>query len=81
MQVVPEAQPVEVEAKILNRDIGFARVGESVEVKFQAYDFTRYGEVSGGIREIGSTSTNNKKLGQVYTALVKLKTPVHYGER
>jgi hypothetical protein len=53
----------------------------SVEVKFQAYDFTRYGEVSGGIREIGSTSTNNKKLGQVYTALVKLKTPVHYGER
>jgi len=75
MRVVPADQPVEVRANILNRDIGFAHVGQKVDVKFQAYDFTRYGAVPGEIREIASTSTKNKKLGQVYTALVELKRP------
>lgn len=72
MRVVPEDQPVEIEASILNRDIGFAHVGQEVDVKFQAYDFTRYGEVPGVIRKIASTSTENEELGRVYRAIVEL---------
>jgi hemolysin D len=73
MRVVPQDQPVEVEASILNRDIGFAHEGQEVDVKFQAYDFTRYGEVPGVIRKIALTSTEDKDAGRIYRALVELE--------
>lgn len=73
MRIVPADRPVEVEAEILNKDIGFAREGHTVDVKFDAFDFTRYGAVPGVIREISRTSTEKEKKGRVYTALVELK--------
>lgn len=75
MRVVPEERNVEVAARILNKDIGFAHEGQRVDVKLQAYDFTRYGAVPGVIREIASTSTEDKKLGRVYRARVELERP------
>lgn len=72
MRIVPEDQPLEVEAQILNRDIGFAYEGQEVEVKFQAFDFTRYGAVPGVIREISPASVDNEQLGRVYSARVEL---------
>lgn len=72
MRIVPEDQPLEVEAQILNRDIGFAYEGQEVEVKFQAFDFTRYGAVPGIIREISPASVDNEQLGRVYSARVEL---------
>jgi hemolysin D len=73
MRVVPEDRPVEVRAKILNKDIGFAHEGQKVEVKFDAFDFTRYGAVPGMIRHISRTSTKEKEQGRVYNALVELE--------
>lgn len=73
MRVVPEDQPLEVQAKILNRDIGFAHEGQQVEVKFQAFDFTRYGAIRGVIREISPASSEDEELGRVYRALVALE--------
>ncbi len=73
MRVVPQDQSVEIEASILNRDIGFAREGQAVDVKFQAFDFTRYGEVPGVIRKIASTATEDEQMGRVYRALVELE--------
>lgn len=73
MRVVPQDQPVEIEARILNRDIGFAHEGQAVDVKLQAFDFTRYGEVPGVIRKIASTSTEDEEKGRVYRALVELE--------
>ncbi|MDZ7748855.1 MAG: HlyD family type I secretion periplasmic adaptor subunit [Halofilum sp. (in: g-proteobacteria)] len=72
MRIVPEDQPLEVEAQILNRDIGFAYEGQEVEVKFQAYDFTRYGSVPGVIRDISPASTDDEQLGRIYSARVQL---------
>lgn len=73
MRIVPEGQALEVEAKILNRDIGFASEGQKVDVKFQAFDFTRYGAVQGVIHEISLASTDDEKLGRVYNALIELE--------
>jgi hemolysin D len=73
MRVVPRGQPVEIEASILNRDIGFAHEGQAVDVKLQAFDFTRYGEIPGVIRKIASTSTRDEKQGRVYRALIELE--------
>ncbi len=73
MRIVPENRPVEVRAKILNKDIGFASEGQQVDVKFDTFDFTRYGAVPGVIRHISRTSTEDKEQGRVYHALVELE--------
>ncbi len=45
--VVPDNAKLIVEAKVLNRDIGFVRTGQDVMVKLDAYPFTRYGLLHG----------------------------------
>jgi hemolysin D len=49
MVIVPEGADVEVEAQVLNKDIGFVREGQQVRVKLEAYPFTDYGLIEGTI--------------------------------
>ncbi|WP_165188513.1 HlyD family type I secretion periplasmic adaptor subunit [Caulobacter soli] len=72
MVVVPRGEELVVEAMVLNRDAGFVRAGQKVEVKFEAYPFTRYGVVEGRLEQIGSDAVENEKLGPVYPARVRL---------
>jgi hemolysin D len=52
LSVVPDEDNVEVEAVLENRDIGFVSVGQPVELKIDAYPFTRYGLAKGTILAI-----------------------------
>ncbi len=62
--IVPDnAQPV-VEAHILNRDIGFIRVGQPVRVKLEAYPFTDYGIVPGVVETISRDAIDMSQPGQ-----------------
>ncbi len=64
MVVVPDdAQPV-VEAHVLNRDIGFVRVGQPVRVKLEAYPFTDYGIVPGVVETISRDAIDMSQPGQ-----------------
>jgi len=87
MVIVPDdAQPV-VEANILNKDIGFVRVGQPVRVKLEAYPFTNYGIVPGVVELIsrdavdlsqGSGPQRDDKgrpvqQGLVYVARIRLE--------
>lgn len=82
MQIVPEDVPLEVEAKILNRDIGFVKEGQKVEVKVDTFNFTKYGAISGTIKHLAQDATEDKKLGAVYRALIVLdKDTIKIGER
>lgn len=40
MAIAPDDAAVEVEAQILNKDIGFVHEAQSVRVKLEAYPFT-----------------------------------------
>ena len=40
--VVPEEDQLEVEAWVENKDIGFVDAGQTVEIKVDAFPFTRY---------------------------------------
>jgi hypothetical protein len=44
---VPTSATPEVEAQVLNKDIGFVLPGQKLTVKFDAFAFTRYGTVDG----------------------------------
>ena len=54
MVIVPRDSQIEIEAMVSNRDIGFVRVGDEVEVKVDTFDFTRYGLLHGRVRNISS---------------------------
>jgi hemolysin D len=52
MVVVPEDQTLIVEAMLPNRNVGFARVGQEVEIKVETFTFTRYGLIHGHVISI-----------------------------
>jgi hemolysin D len=82
MVVVPRGQDLVVEVMVLNRDAGFVRQGQPVEVKFEAYPFTRYGVVEGRLEQISRDAVENEKLGPVYSARVRLdRAWIKIGER
>ena len=70
--VVPKDTPLEIESMVLNKDIGFLKHGEDVEIKFEAFPFTRYGTVTGKLVSISNDAIINEELGPVYKAKVSL---------
>jgi hemolysin D len=50
--VVPRDSELEIEAMVLNRDIGFVFAGQDAEIKVDAFNFTRYGLLHGRVQSI-----------------------------
>ncbi|MFW5498127.1 MULTISPECIES: HlyD family type I secretion periplasmic adaptor subunit [unclassified Maridesulfovibrio] len=73
MRIVPNESHLEVEAKILNRDIGFVSPGQKVKVKVETFEFTKYGAINGIIRKIANDVTMDEQLGPVYRALIEME--------
>ena len=71
MVVVPYGTLI-IEAKVLNKDAGFVHHGQGVAVKLEAFPFTRFGTIPGRIESISPDSTEDKKLGLIYTARIRL---------
>ncbi|WHU01959.1 HlyD family type I secretion periplasmic adaptor subunit [Sphingomonas sp. NIBR02145] len=71
--IVPSADEVEVEAQILNRDIGFIREGQPVRVKLEAFPFTDYGLIDGEVASISRDAIEDEKRGLIYAVRVRLK--------
>jgi hemolysin D len=49
LTLVPSDAPIEIEAMIANKDIGFVEVGQPAVVKVEAFPFTRYGTIAGEV--------------------------------
>ncbi|MFI8744763.1 HlyD family type I secretion periplasmic adaptor subunit [Pseudomonas sp. NPDC077186] len=73
MVIVPSDQPVEVEAMLENKDIGFVRPGQTVEIKVETFIFTKYGVIDGVVQSISSDAIEDERLGLVYSARIQLK--------
>jgi len=52
MVIVPNDAALEVEATLANKDIGFVQPGQSVEVKVETFNFTRYGLIHGTVKSV-----------------------------
>jgi hemolysin D len=72
MVIVPVSGTLVAEVKVLNKDIGFVKVGQPVALKLDAFPFTRYGTVPGRIYSISSDSVQDDKIGLIYTAKITL---------
>ncbi len=72
LTVVPENTPLEIEAQVVNRDVGHLRAGQRVINKVETYDFTRYGYIEGEVLWVGTDAVQDPKLGLVYPVRIKL---------
>ena len=61
-----------VEAMILNKDIGFVAEADTVEVKLEAFPFTRYGVIDGVLEDISNDAIQNEQLGLAYQSRAQL---------
>lgn len=75
MVLVPRDGGVVLQARILNRDIGAVREGQPVEIKLEAYPFTRYGIVEGVIETVGRDAVDDENEGLIFPARVRLSQP------
>lgn len=72
MVIVPANGDLEIDAKVLNKDIGFVRVGQRAAVKFETYQFTRHGFIEGTMQWVGIDAMNDPQLGLVYPVRILL---------
>jgi hemolysin D len=73
--VVPKSAELVVDAMVLNRDAGFVHPGQKVEVKLEAFPFTRYGVVQGEVEQVSRDAVEDKKEGLVFPAIVRIPNP------
>ena len=64
MVIVPDGAVPIVEANIMNKDIGFIRVGQPVRIKLEAFPFTDYGIVPGVVETISRDAIDTSLPGQ-----------------
>jgi len=76
MTIVPESESLEVEAWILNKDIGFVEQGQSAEVKIETFPFTRYGTIDAQMIDVSNDAVTDEQKGLVYAARVLMKDAV-----
>jgi hemolysin D len=59
--LVPSDSHLEIEAMVLNRDVGFVRAGQDAEIKVDAFNFNRYGLINGKVISVSSDSITREK--------------------
>ncbi len=75
IEIVPLEDTLLLEARVLPRDIAFLRPGQSVIVKFTAYDFSIYGGLDGTLEHIGADTVMDDKGNAFYTVRVRTSKP------
>ena len=70
--VVPQDHPVEVEAQVENKDVGFVKAGQVVEIKVETFTFTLYGTIPGRVVSISDDAAPIEKVGLVYPTRVSM---------
>lgn len=76
MLLVPNNEPMEVDAQLPNKDIGFVHAGQTVEVKVETFPYTRYGTIRGKVTHISSDAVADEKMGLTYLAKIQLEKSV-----
>jgi len=78
MVVVPQDHPAEIEAQIENKDVGFVREGQPVEIKVETFLFTLYGTIPGRVLSVSDDAASIEKVGLVYPTRISMdRSTIH----
>lgn len=72
LAVVPSEEMLEVEATVLNKDIGFVRPGQRATIKVESFPYTRYGYLDAVVESVSHDASQDEKLGLVFPARLRL---------
>lgn len=78
LEIVPLDRELIIESRISSRDIGHVKVNQPVKVKFIAYDFARYGGISGWLQQISPSTFLDERGEPYYKAIITLDS-THVG--
>ncbi len=78
-EIVPIHSGLLVDAKVNTRDVGFLNIGQVVTVKVSAFDFARYGAISGKLTSISPTTFLSGDNTPYYLAKIALDK-IYVGE-
>jgi hemolysin D len=59
--IVPEGTPLEVNAIVMNIDIGYVKKGQACVIKVDTYDFQKYGTIEGIVEVVNPFSVEEKE--------------------
>src|SRR5262249_28670366 len=59
--VVPADSHLEIEATVLNRDVGFVRAGQDAQIKIDTFNFSRYGLLHGKVLSVSPDAITHNK--------------------
>lgn len=74
LTLVPTDQPVEVEAMLENKDVGFVHAGQNVTIKVETFTYTKYGTVQGKVVSVSKDAIEDEKRGFIYSSKIALNT-------
>ena len=61
LEVVPADTPLDIEAQVSNRDIGFVHAGQEAEIKVDTFNFTKYGLLHGTVMSVSADAIPSNK--------------------
>lgn len=72
MVISPSDYEAEIEAVLDNKDVGFVKAGQHVEIKVETFPFTRYGTLTGMVSFVSNDAVADERRGLIFPARVKL---------
>lgn len=74
-EIVPVGGKASFKARLSPRDIGFVKVGQTARVKVDAFDYSRFGALSGIVAKISPTTSQNEQGEIFYEVEVSIDKP------
>lgn len=75
LEIVPLEDNLMIEARVQPRDIAFLRPGQKAMVRFNAYDYSIYGGLTGTLEHIGADTVTDEKGNAFYIVRVRTSNP------
>ncbi|WMI97575.1 HlyD family type I secretion periplasmic adaptor subunit [Pseudomonas chlororaphis subsp. aurantiaca] len=73
MVIVPEGAELDAEVMVLNKDVGFVKAGQPVEIKIDAFPYTRYGTLRGTVAHVSGDAIKDEQQGLVFPTRIHLE--------
>ncbi len=78
LKIVPSSkeggQALEIDAGLLNKDIGFVHTGQIAEIKIDSFPFTKYGVIDGEVIDISADAIEHEQMGLLFPLKASMQT-------
>ncbi len=72
MEIVPREGPVEIDAMLDNKDVGFVVEGQPAQVKIDAFSYSKYGTVPAHVSHVSRDAVQDDKKNWLYDVTIVL---------